>query len=223
VGYDFVFIDMEHGAYSLEAVADLIRGAKSMGCAPIIRVPAAERYFISRVLDAGAEGIMVPMTSTPEQAERIVGYAKFPPMGKRGVGLANAQVDFGAAKAADFTAEANEKILVIVQIENREGIGNIDEILAVEGIDLAVMGPNDLSFDMGYQGQTDHPKVLEEIQKVVDACRRCGKHSGTHMTSLEQLLYWKSKGMTFIAYNTDSGLLFKAASEGLQTLKEDGS
>jgi 2-keto-3-deoxy-L-rhamnonate aldolase RhmA len=122
VGFDFVFIDMEHGAYSLETVADLIRGAKSVGCAPIIRVPAAKRYFISRVLDAGAEGIMVPMTSTPEQAERVVGYAKFPPMGRRGVGLGNAQVDYAAVKASDFTAEANEKTLVIGQIENREGI-----------------------------------------------------------------------------------------------------
>ena len=219
-GFDFVFIDMEHGAYSLDIVADLIRGAKSVGCAPIIRVPAAERYFISRVLDAGAEGIMVPMTSTREQAERVVSYAKFPPMGRRGVGLGNAQVDYAAVKASDFTAEANEKTLVIAQIENREGIGNIDEILSVDGIDLAVLGPNDLSFDLGYQGQTDHPKVVEEIQKVVDACRRRGKHSGTHMGSLEQLLYWKQQGMTFIAYNTDSGLLYKAASDGLQSLKE---
>ena len=153
--FDFVFIDMEHGAYSLETVADLIRGAKSVGCAPIIRVPAAERYFISRVLDAGAEGIMVPMTSTREQAERIVGYAKFPPMGRRGVGLGNAQVDYAAVKASDFTAEANEKTLVIAQIENREGIGNIDEILLVDEIDLAVLGPNDLSFDLGNPGRNN--------------------------------------------------------------------
>jgi 2-keto-3-deoxy-L-rhamnonate aldolase RhmA len=220
-GFDFVFIDMEHGAYSLETVADLIRGAKSVGCAPIIRVPAAERYFISRILDAGAEGIMVPMTSTREQAERIVSYAKFPPMGERGVGLANAQVDFAAVKASDFTAEANERTLIIAQIENREGIRNIDQILSVEGIDLAVMGPNDLSYDLGYGGEPDHPKVVAAIQKVVDACQRCGKHSGTHMGSLEQLFYWKSKGMTFIAYNTDSGLLYKAASDGLKALRQD--
>jgi 2-keto-3-deoxy-L-rhamnonate aldolase RhmA len=125
------------------------------------------------------------------------------------VGLGNAQVDYAAVKASDFTAEANEKTLVIAQIENREGIGNIDEILSVDGIDLAVLGPNDLSFDLGYQGQTDHPKVVEEIQKVVDACRRCGKHSG-----------WKAQGMTFIAYYTDSGLLYKAASDGLHSLKQ---
>jgi 2-keto-3-deoxy-L-rhamnonate aldolase RhmA len=136
------------------------------------------------------------------------------------VGLGNAQVDYAAVKASDFTAEANEKTLVIAQIENREGIGNIDEILSVDGIDLAVLGPNDLSFDLGYQGQTDHPKVVEAIQKVVDASRRCGKHSGTHMGSLEQLLYWKAQGMTFIAYNTDSGLLYKAASDGLHSLKQ---
>ena len=91
----------------------------------------------------------------------------------------------------------------------------------MDGIDLAVLGPNDLSYDLGYQGQTDHPKVVEAIQKVVEACRRCGKHSGTHMVNLEQLLYWKSKGMTFIAYNTDSGLLYRAASDGLASLKQD--
>ena len=220
-GFDFVFIDMEHGAYSLETVADLIRGAKSVSCAPIIRVPSAERYFISRVLDAGAEGIMVPMLSTPEQAQRAIRYAKFPPMGKRGVGLPTGQADYAVVKASDFTERANQKTLVIAQIENREGIRNIDEILSVDGIDLAVMGPNDLSYDLGYPGQVDHPKVVEAIQKVVDAARHCGKHSGTHMGNLEQLLYWRGQGMTFIAYNTDSGLLYRAASDGLATLKQD--
>jgi 4-hydroxy-2-oxoheptanedioate aldolase len=218
-GFDFVFLDMEHGPYSLETVSDLIRGAKSVGCAPVIRVPAAERYFISRVLDAGAEGIMVPMLSTPEQAQRAVSYAKFPPIGRRGVGLPTGQADYAVVKASDFTEQANEKTLVIAQIENQEGIRNIDEILSVDGVDLAVMGPNDLSYDLGCQGQTDHPKVVEAIQKVVDAARGCGKHSGTHMGNLEQLLYWRGRGMTFIAYNTDSGLLFKAASEGLDALK----
>jgi len=220
VGFDFVFIDMEHGPYSLETVADLIRGARSTGCAPIIRVPGIERYFISRVLDAGADGIMVPMLSTREQAERAVRYAKYAPMGKRGVGLRTGQTDYTGMKGSDLTEQANEKILVIAQIENREGIANIDEIMSVGGIDLAVMGPNDLSYNLGYQGQTDHPKVVEEIQKVVEACRRCGKHSGTHMGSLEQLLYWKAHGMTFIAYNTDTGLLYKGASDGLNSLKQ---
>ena len=220
VGFDFVLIDMEHGPYSLETVADLIRGARSTGCAPIIRVPGIERYFISRVLDAGADGIMVPMLSTREQAERTVRYAKYAPMGKRGVGLRTGQTDYTGMKGSDLTEQANEKTLVIPQIENREGIGNIDEIMSVDGIDLAVMGPNDLSFDMGCQGQTDNPKVIEAIQTVVEACRRCGKHSGIHTGNLEQVLYWKSKGMTFIAYNTDTGLLYKAASDGLNSLKQ---
>lgn len=220
VGFDFLFIDMEHGPYSLETVADLIRGARSTGCAPIIRVPSAERYFISRVLDAGAEGIMVPMLSTREQAERAVRYAKYAPMGKRGVGLRTGQTDYTAPKASDFTAQANEKTLIIAQIENAQGIRNIDEIMSVDGIDLAVLGPNDLSFDLGCQGETGNPEVREAIQKVVEGCRRCGKHSGIHMGNLELLLYWKAQGMTFIAYNTDTGLLYKAASDGLHSLRQ---
>jgi len=220
VGFDFVFIDMEHGAYSIETVADLIRGAKSVGCSTIIRVPSAERYFISRVLDAGAEGIMVPMVSTREQTERAVRYAKFPPIGKRGVGSHTAQTDYARVKASDFTQQANEKTLVIPQIENAEGIRNIDEIMSVDGVDLAVLGPNDLSFDLGYQGKADSPECLEAIQKVVEACRRRGKHSGIHMGNLEQLLYWRAQGMTLIAYNTDTGLLYGAASEGLRSLKQ---
>jgi 2-keto-3-deoxy-L-rhamnonate aldolase RhmA len=219
VGFDFVFIDMEHGAYGLESVADLIRGAKSVGCAPIIRVPSGERHFISRVLDAGAEGIMVPMLSTPDEAKQVVSYAKYPPVGKRGVGLQTGQTNYARVKASDFTQQANQKTLIIAQIENAEGVRNIDAIMAVNGVDLAVLGPNDLSFDLGYQGKTDTPECVEAIQKVVEACQRCGKHSGTHMGNLEQLAYWKDQGMTFIAYNTDTGLLYKAASEGLGFLK----
>jgi len=219
-GFDFVFIDMEHGSYSLETVADLILGAKSSGCAAIIRVPSSERFFISRVLDAGAEGIMVPMLSTREQAEKVVSYSKFPPIGKRGVGLGNGQTDFIPVKASEFTKEANEKTLVIAQIETGEAIRNIDEILSVDGIDVVVLGPNDLSYDMGYHGETEHPNVMKAIQKVVDSAKSQGKWSGTHLGNLEQLQYWKNKGMTCLAFNSDVGLLYGAATNGLCTLRQ---
>ncbi len=153
VGYDFVFIDMEHGNYSMETVADLIRGAKSVGIATIIRVPHLETFFISRVLDAGAEGIMVPMTSTKEQAERIVRYSKYTPLGQRGFGSQMGATDYKSLKANEFMKEANENTLILAQIETKEAIENIDAILGVEGIDVGLIGPNDLSISLGIPDQ----------------------------------------------------------------------
>src|SRR4030065_1146768 len=149
VGYDFVLIDMEHGNYSMETVADLIRGAKSCGIAPVIRIPHLESHFIARILDAGAEGIMVPMTSTRQQAEAIVQYSKYTPIGQRGFGTQTGQTDYKPLKAVEFMKEANENTLIIAQIETQEAIENVDAILGIEAIDVGLIGPNDLSTALG--------------------------------------------------------------------------
>jgi 2-keto-3-deoxy-L-rhamnonate aldolase RhmA len=218
-GYDFVFIDMEHGNYNMETVADLIRGAKSAGMATIIRVPRLETFFISRVLDAGAEGIMVPMTSTKEQAEEIVRYSKYTPLGQRGFGNQTGQTDYRPLKTLDFMKEANEHTLIVAQIETREAIENVDSILSVEGIDVGLIGPNDLSISLGIPDQMGSEIITKAIDKVVESAKKKGKASGIHIGNIEAIKKWRTKGMTVLAFSTDIGFMYNASKSGLEELK----
>jgi 2-keto-3-deoxy-L-rhamnonate aldolase RhmA len=219
-GYDFVFIDMEHGNYSMETVADLIRGAKSAGIAPVIRIPHLETHFISRVLDAGAEGIMVPMTSTKEQAEAIVGCSKYTPLGHRGFGTQTGQTDYKPLKAVEFMKEANEHTLIIAQIETHEAIEKIDAILSVEAIDIGLIGPNDLSISLGIPDQMGSEILTRAIDKVVEVAKRRGKASGIHIGNIEAIKKWRLKGMTVLAYSTDISFQYNASKSSLEELKK---
>jgi len=218
-GYDFVFIDMEHGNYNMETVADLIRGAKSAGMATIIRVPRLETFFISRVLDAGAEGIMVPMISTKEQAEEIVRYSKYTPLGQRGFGNQTGQTDYKPLKTPDFMKEANEHTLIVAQIETREAIENVDSILSVEGIDVGLIGPNDLSISLGVPDQMGSEILTKAIDKVVEMAKKKGKATGIHIGNIEAIKKWRAKGMTVLAYSTDIGFMYNASKSSLEELK----
>ncbi len=218
-GYDFVFIDMEHGNYSMETVADLIRGAKSAGMATIIRVPRLETFFISRALDAGAEGIMVPMTSTKDQAEEIVRYSKYTPLGQRGFGNQIGQTDYRPLKTLDFMKEANEHTLIVAQIETREAIENVDSILSVEGIDVALIGPNDLSISLGIPDQMGSEILTKAIDKVVETAKKKKKATGIHIGNVEAIKKWRSKGMTVLAFSTDISFQYNASKSSLEELR----
>jgi 2-keto-3-deoxy-L-rhamnonate aldolase RhmA len=220
VGYDFVLIDMEHGNYNMETVADLIRGAKSAGIAPVIRVPHLETFFISRLLDAGAEGIMVPMTSTREQAGAIVQYSKYTPLGNRGFGTQTGQTDYNPSKAVEFMKEANEHTLIIAQIETKEAIENVDAILGTEGIDVGLIGPNDLSISLGIPDQMSSETLVQAIDKVVESAKKNGKASGIHIGNTELIRKWKSKGMTVLACSTDIGFMYNASKTTLEQMKK---
>jgi 2-keto-3-deoxy-L-rhamnonate aldolase RhmA len=210
---------MEHGNYNMETVADLIRGAKSAGMATIIRVPRLETFFISRVLDAGAEGIMVPMTSTKEQAEEIVRYSKYTPLGQRGFGNQTGQTDYRPLKTLDFMKEANEHTLIVAQIETREAIENVDSILSVEGIDVGLIGPNDLSISLGIPDQMGSEILTKAIDKVVEMAKKKGKATGIHIGNIEAIKKWRAKGMTVLAYSTDIGFMYNASKSSLEELK----
>jgi 2-keto-3-deoxy-L-rhamnonate aldolase RhmA len=218
-GYDFCFFDMEHGNYSMETVADLIRGCKSVGIASVIRVPHLETHFISRVLDAGAEGIMVPMTSRREQAERIVRYSKFTPLGARGFGNQTGQTDYQVRKTVEFMKEANDNTFIVAQIETKEAIENIEEIFDVEGIDVGLIGPNDLSISLGVPDQMGSEVMTQAIDRVVQAAKKKKKASGMHIGSIDALKKWRPKGMTVLAYSTDIGFMYSASKSALDQLK----
>ena len=181
-GLDYVMIDMEHSAFGIERVADLIAWFKVTEVAPVVRVPQRLYHFIAGALDAGALGIMVGNVETADEAREIVRSVKYAPLGARGLGLSAAHSDFASPRSSEYLPAANRQTMIFAQIESPAGVGNAAAIAAVEGIDVLTVGHNDLTLAMGIHGQFDHPRFTEALQRVADACNANGK--AAHMTAL---------------------------------------
>ena len=175
LGFDWLFIDCEHSLMSLEDVGRLVIAAEVRGITPLVRVPQNLPEVILRYLDAGAMGIVIPGVETVEHARRAVIGAKYPPEGVRGLaGVRGA--DFGlSGPLGDYVKIANREIMVLADVESREGVDNIEDILGIEGIDGIAIGSNDLSQSLGVPGQTNHPLVVEAIDKILAAGKKKGK------------------------------------------------
>lgn len=180
-GLDFVMFDCEYPNYSIETFHDMCLHASALGLGCYVRVPQNGKDYVSRYLDCGSTGVMVPMLQTAEQAEELVHWSKYPPLGERGFAAGGAPVGYCAGvKHADAMAQGNASVLSIAQIETRMAVENVDAIAAVEGVDVLLIGPNDLSISMGVPGDTMHPIMLEAITKVADACDRHHKKFAIH-------------------------------------------
>jgi len=177
-GMDFIFYDGEHGIISEEKLHDLMVLGNAAGFPSIVRVPQLARRDVSRMLDAGASGIMVPMIETKEQAQQLVDWSKYPPLGKRSYS-GGANTHYGpSGNHAENMKNINHRTITIVQIETVKGVENVDEILSVEGIDAAIVGPCDLGISMGNPDNVMDPEELRLIQKVADSCKRHNKAFG---------------------------------------------
>ena len=163
---------------------------------------------------------MVPMTSRREQAETIVRYSKYTPIGQRGFGAQTGQTDYKPSKALEFMKEANDHTVIIAQIETREAIENIDAIISVEGIDVGLIGPNDLSISLGIPDQMGSDVLKKAIDKVVETAKKRGKATGIHIGNIEAIKTWRAKGMTVLAYSTDISFQYNASKSALEGLKK---
>lgn len=180
-GLDFLLYDCEHSHYNFETLHDIFVTGNAMGFDSFVRVAELSKDWISRILDSGATGIMVPMTETPEQAKEIVKWAKFTPIGDRGYGSGLAHSNYQAGgKHVDVMDTQNKRVVVIAQIETELGVNNADAIAATEGIDVLLIGPNDLSISLGIPGDLMNQKELDAIAKVAAACKKNGKGFGLH-------------------------------------------
>ncbi len=181
-GLDFIMLDMEHGAYTVETFADVAKVARSIGLGIFVRVPELSKRYVSGLMDAGAQGIMVPMVSTEEEAKKLAGWARYPSIGKRGFGSTAVFTDFDSPKTdiQTFMDQQNRDTLAIAQIETAEAIDNIEKIAAVDGIDVLLIGPNDLAISLGVPGETTGPVVSAAIKKVEDAAKKYGKKFSMH-------------------------------------------
>lgn len=220
VGYDFVFIDMEHGPYDLGNATELIRVVRLCGLTPLVRIPDIQYDHIARIMDAGAEGIMVPRVENRAQVEAVLSYAKYPPLGRRGCSITKGHNDFQKAELHEFTTFMNRENLVILQIERREAVEDIDNLLSVPGVDAVIFGPKDLALSLDRPEDFDDPVLRAAMERVVLACRTRGIAFGLHTPRIDILREFMNLGATLLVYSTDIDLFRSAAARGLDQLKE---
>jgi 2-dehydro-3-deoxyglucarate aldolase len=202
-GFEWLTIDLEHSVIELSDAQNMIAHIKSAGLHALVRVGKNDDLIIKRVMDAGADGVIVPMVNSGEDAKRAVESVKYPPMGKRGVGLARAQ-KYGTG-FDEYKKWLHEESVVIAQVEHIESVRNIDAILTTPGIDGIIIGPYDLSGSIGIPGEFEKPEVIEALEKVKNACKKHNKPLGFHVISSDhQALQSKiSEGYTFLAFSLD--------------------
>ena len=211
-GFDWLFIDCEHSAMDLDTAAQLSLAALPLGIAPIVRGAGFEHWHASRILDNGAQGVVFPHIEDPEEARRVADACRFPPVGKRSMGGALAQVQYKSLPVGDMARLVNEQTLVVVMIESPQGVANAEEIAAVPGVDALLIGTNDLCFEMGIPGQFDDPRVAEAYRKVIAACRKHGKFPGMGgMYTPELLERHIGMGVQLVLCGSDFSLLMQAA------------
>jgi len=179
-GLDFLVYDCEHSTYSFETLHDALLMGKALGMDGIVRVPVGTRDYISRALDSGATGIMVPLVETAQQAQDLVKYSKYPPDGKRGFASGCAHTCYQSGKHEEITVEHNSRVVTIAQVETAKAVEDVDAIASVEGLDVIFVGPHDLSVSLGIPGDLMNPIELEAIAKVAAACKKHGKILGMH-------------------------------------------
>lgn len=213
-GYDFLFIDMEHNSMSLDLAAQISVAAQDAGIAPIVRVPGFEPFHATRALDAGALGIVVPHVDTAEQAAAVVRHCRYPPDGHRSITGALPQLDFAAVPLGEATAALNRATLLVAMIETPRAVDNVEVIAAVEGIDVLLVGSNDLALEMGIPGEVDHPRIAEAYERIIAACRAHGRHAGLGGVYQPPLMErYIAMGFRFVLAGNDFAFLLAGARE----------
>lgn len=213
-GYDWLFIDLEHGTLSLDMAAQISVAALDAGITPLVRVPEGEFAMATRVLDAGALGIVVPHVDTPEAAREFVARLKYPPLGHRSAAGASAHFDFRPMKTGEHAAAVNAATLLVVMIETPHAVANVDAIAAVPGIDALLIGTNDLAMEMGIPGDFANPRVAAAYEAVIAACRKHGKFPGMGGVYNEDLMRrYVGAGMRFVLSGGDTAMLMQAATQ----------
>jgi 2-dehydro-3-deoxyglucarate aldolase len=203
-GFDWIGIDLEHGAIELETMADIFRAIDAYESVPVARVPVNDPVWIHRSLDAGARGLIIPMVKTAAEAESAVREAKYPPRGVRGFGYSRANmhgIDFD-----EYIKTANDEIAMVMQIEHKDAIANLEDIVNVDGVDGLFIGPLDLSGSMGITGQMDHPDMVNALETYKKAAQNAGKSFGMHIVrpNEKNIKDTTEQGYTMIALGLDN-------------------
>ena len=210
-GFSFIIIDCEHGYYDFGHIASLVSVGNGCGITVLVRVPVIEREFITKVLDMGADGLLVPMVNTKELAEKVVEFAKYSPLGRRGLSTMRAHTRYNPPPLGQYMEIANARTIVLAQIETAKAVTEASDIAAVDGIDALIVGPNDLAADLGTPGQFGTPEMEAAISHVVSCATQAGKPSGIIDSKIPFLHKWQDRGMRVFSCSSEVGMLMKAA------------
>jgi len=219
-GFEWLVVDMEHTSIDLATAHSLIATIQANGLKALVRVSKNEEVIVKRVLDIGADGIIVPMVKSKEDAKKAIDFAKYPPIGKRGVGLFRAQ-KYGIG-FEEYKKWVNEELVIIAQIEHIEAVKNIEEIITTDGIDGVIIGPYDLSGSMGFPGEYHRKDVKQAITKVLDMCKKHNVPFGFHVIESDpaKLQEKIDEGCTFLAYSLDFFFLGDSARYGKSLIND---
>ncbi|MGW0432150.1 HpcH/HpaI aldolase family protein [Micromonospora sp. NPDC003197] len=207
-GFDWVLVDNEHAPRALDVTARCLNILDAYGTAAIVRAGGHERETIGQLLDIGAQTLLVPMVDTADQARQVAAACEFPPRGTRGVSSQTRAGSWG--RDPGFLTQARDHIRLIVQIESARAVDNVDEILAVEGIDAAFVGPADLAASMGHLGNVGHPDVRAAVRRVTEAAKAHGIPLGTLTRNPDDARDYLAQGYAFVGVGTDTALLARA-------------
>lgn len=212
-GFQWAFVDTEHGGFDLETIQDVCRIAAYVNFVPIVRVADLQYSLIARALDCGAGGVIFPRVESVELLEKAVSWTKFPPVGVRGFGLSPFHFDHEPVTMPQMIEHVNEHSMVVLQIETKKALDMREELLSVPGIDAVMIGPADLSISLGVPGQFQHPLVVEAMEAIRDTCERRGIAPGTQTRTLELAKFWKERGMRFLGCSSETAMLYEKAKE----------
>jgi 2-keto-3-deoxy-L-rhamnonate aldolase RhmA len=221
-GFDTIYIDLEHSSFSMETTSQLCVMALEAGVPAFVRVPANTPEYISRVLDGGALGVIAPGVTSAAEARAVVAAAKYPPLGARGLSGALPQLQFRSFPAAEALPALNDATMVIVQFESAASLAAMEEIVAVEGVDMVMIGTNDLMADLGIPGQFDHPKVQDAYERTIAACGKRGKHVGVGGFGSRPDLIEKyvKLGGRYVSTGTDLAFLMAACTQRAKQVRD---
>ena len=219
-GADFVFVDCEHSGIGIEGLKRILRYLEAAGMPHFVRRAGKTYPDIATALDAGAEGLLLPMVGSGEEVQELAGYMKYPPDGVRGVALGIAHDRYAAGPPAEALAAANARTVCIPLIETAEGVENVEAIAALPQVDLLWIGHFDLSCSLGVPGAFDHPDFVSAHRRIVDAAHGAGKSVGRLVGSPQEGRRLIDEGFDFICYGTDASLLLQAARAGFETMRD---
>jgi 4-hydroxy-2-oxoheptanedioate aldolase len=221
-GFDTLYVDIEHSSFSLDTCGQICMAALDAGIAPFVRVPANRPDYVARVLEGGALGVIAPHIHSADEAKAIVKAAKFPPFGERSNASGLPHLHFRSFPVTEAYAALNDATMVVVQCESAAALDHAEEIVAVDGVDMVLVGLNDLLADWGIPGEYDHPRVRETYAKTIAACRRRGKHCGVGglATRPDLVAEFVKMGARYVSTGTDLAFLLGACVTRAKQVRE---
>jgi len=218
-GADFFFVDTEHSPASYAQIQALCRAARAAGIVPMVRVTENRPYLITRTLDVGAMGIIVPRLHSPQEAQEAVSVSKFAPSGRRGFGLRSIITDYQWTDARQEMDSANRETFMVLQIESKEGLSRVEEIASTPGVDALMIGPYDLSISMGIAEDFQNPAFWNAVDRVVKACSQAEIAAGIQFGDMSLLRESQRRGARFLLYSNDVSVLFDGYKSAMAELK----